>query len=88
MLSKETGEPLNPLQELIGEYYAIATENAILQDCGDRIFLPPAVLAVLEGEDPTPEYWEWLIDQYKQMQSELEDRQEQELQELKKNKGI
>ena len=76
MISKETGEPLNPLQELIGEYYGIATEDAILQHCGDRRSLPLAALGVLEGEDPTPEYWEWLIDQYNKMMSELEDRLE------------
>lgn len=40
---------------------AIAFENAALS-CG-RKFLPREAQAVLDGKDPTPAYWCWLIGQ-------------------------
>ena len=40
---------------------ALAFENAALS-CGPA-FLPPEARDVLDGKDPTPAYWCWLIGQ-------------------------
>jgi hypothetical protein len=45
---------------------AIEFENHV-QQIG-REFLPPAAIAVRQGEEPTSDYWRFLIEQHEQMQ--------------------
>lgn len=45
-----------------GESAAIEQENAALSV--GREFLPPLVLAVVDGEPPEPYYWNWLAEQF------------------------
>lgn len=72
-LSKITGEPLTPIQAVAGEYGGIEFEGNVLNSI-DRVLAPAFVLAVLNGEDPTDEYNDWLVDQYYKMQAENEER--------------
>lgn len=44
-----------------GPAKAVETENTLLAI--GRDFLPPCAVAVREGEEPTEEYWAWLLSQ-------------------------
>ena len=68
--SKETGEPLNPLQALIGEYYGIATEKHYRDKARRGLIhnIPEEIQEIINGEDPTAAYYDWLIDQYNKEQ--------------------
>jgi hypothetical protein len=43
---------------------ALEAESLILQSM-PRDQLPAFARAVLDGSEPTPEYWRWLISQYR-----------------------
>lgn len=71
--SIETGEPLNPLQSLIGEYCGLVTETQILHMAEIRVrnTLPLCVLEVLKGGDKTDDYYLWLIAEYERIEGNL-----------------
>ncbi len=46
----------------------IAEEHAALNI--GREFLPEFAIVVLDGGEPTPEYWDWLADSVQQAQNE------------------
>lgn len=52
----------------VGERDAVRFEHDVL-NCG-RAFLPACALVVLDGGEPTAEYWTWLREQAEEMTAE------------------